>query len=83
MFYIYYNWHIKRGAIHRAECGNCKDGKGKHVNASAAYGAWHGPYTSGLTAVVEAHKLNPNIHFCRQCGPRKSERKGVGDDTAV
>jgi hypothetical protein len=43
-FYIYENWHRKRGAIHYADCGYCNHGKGMHVEDSAKNGKWHGPF---------------------------------------
>lgn len=79
MYYAYENWTVERtprATIHRAECSDCNDGKGKHPGASDLHGKWHGPFVS----VTEAENAmqdpkrrvshrDVTMRRCKRCSP--------------
>lgn len=74
-YYIYRNWQAeKKARIHRASCGNCKDGKGSHNNPSGdKYGKWFGPYSTIEEAQKEACQtykgMKLKLKKCITCNP--------------
>jgi hypothetical protein len=72
-YHVYENWTVEgrpRATIHRSACSFCNNGKGIHPGASAAHGAWHGPFASLHEAEDTAtRKGNGNVRHCKFCHP--------------
>ncbi len=73
-FYFYHNWervpHIK---IHKGDCGECKDGKGKQpAKVSGLNSVWSGKFdTKQLAVAYITNYINQNlpIEYCTKCNP--------------
>jgi hypothetical protein len=66
-YYIYENWHRKRGAIHLSNCSYCNDGGGTQAADSGQNGKWRGPF-SRENAFRSAKKMT-NVEPCKVCNP--------------
>ena len=69
-YYIYENWHRKRGRIHLASCGYYNDGRGPQQADSGKNGRWHGPFDRNHAfAAVEHLQMSADIQPCAVCNP--------------
>lgn len=69
-YFVYENWTLKRGRVHRAQCAQCNHGKGKHETDSGRNGKWHGPYRDRALAFKKAESLrHPDMKACGFCKP--------------
>jgi len=53
MYWVYENWQARghKVVIHKASCGDCKNGKGKSgQGTNPAYGRWLGSFQTYLQA---------------------------------
>jgi hypothetical protein len=59
-FYIYENWRAAdhKEIIHRASCGDCKNGRGKGGGTNPTNGHWHGPYPT----LHQAEAASASLH---------------------
>ena len=58
-FYIYENWLAgpHKVVVHRSNCGQCNNGKGRPSGHDANHARWHGPYTSLSQARAASHEM--------------------------
>ncbi len=49
-YWLYENWKAPRARVHRATCGHCNNGEGKHEGAGDLNGHWIGPFSSAVEA---------------------------------
>jgi hypothetical protein len=70
-YYIYGNWHRKRGAVHLAECSFCNHGQRTQNTDSGEYGKWRGPFdrNEAFKKVEDLHKEGIDIQPCEVCNP--------------
>ena len=69
-YYIYENWHRKRGRIHLANCTYCNEGRGIEQADSGRNGKWHGPFNRNEAfATVERLQKGADIQPCAVCNP--------------
>ena len=69
-YYVYENWHRKRGRIHLADCVYCNHGRGTQRSDSGKNGRWHGPFDrKNAFANVERLQKNADIQPCAVCNP--------------
>jgi len=69
-YYIYENWHRKRGRIHLASCVYCNEGRGTQPDDSGRHGKWHGPFNRNEAFdAVERLQKNADIQPCAVCKP--------------
>ncbi len=77
-YYIYRNWRAQKTArIHKAECGQCKMGKGCHLNPRGKEnGEWSKRFKNLKDAENDARKLYKGkrlkLKYCKTCKPEKS-----------
>jgi hypothetical protein len=68
-YWVYENWraagHVAK--VHQAVCGHCNDGRGQHGGTHPSNGRWHGPYESGITAMLAARGLGAFAMYCKNC----------------
>ena len=64
-YYIYYapdlSHHIR---IHKGECGDCQDGRGKFGTRPDR---WHGPYDTLDGATIQAIAMSKTYKLCGNC----------------
>ena len=58
-FYIYENWTAgpRKIVLHRANCGQCNQGKGRPAGHDANHARWHGPYATLAEAREASHNM--------------------------
>jgi hypothetical protein len=73
-YYFFFNFRnltSKSVLIHKASCGHCKDGLGKHGSLSNENGFWAGPFgtvDSANTALIKLQKLITTQFTYQTCG---------------
>jgi hypothetical protein len=69
-YYVYENWHRKRGRIHLGSCAYCNEGRGFQPDDSGRNGKWHGPFSrnDAFTTVKRLQK-DADIQPCAVCKP--------------
>ena len=72
-YWIYENWGHKSVRIHRSDCLQCNDGRGKLDTNNSKTGRWLGPFAS-LAAATEAMQGidEPDRGRCFFCGVPQS-----------
>jgi hypothetical protein len=70
-YYVYENWHRKRGAVHLADCSFCNQGRGMHERDSGRFGKWLGPYdrNEAFEKVEALQKEGIDVQPCLICKP--------------
>jgi hypothetical protein len=69
-YYIYENWTLDRGRIHKGECANCNYGRGTQPTDSGRNGQWRGPYEDReFTFKVAASLGRSDMRPCKKCSP--------------
>lgn len=68
-YFVYENWTLDRGRIHKATCSFCNYGTGRGVEDSGRNGKWHGPYELDA-AYAKANSLDrKEMKPCGHCKP--------------
>ena len=66
-FWLYRNFHLNTVKIHRSDCCNCRNGKGKSGQPGRS-GEWHPIRTDLPSALDRAQRLEPKrVDVCRMC----------------
>lgn len=67
-YWVYENWRHKRARIHKSECSQCNNGRGKRGTNTSGSGRWLGPYESRDHASRMMHSIDQpdrgTCHFC-------------------
>jgi 4-hydroxy-tetrahydrodipicolinate synthase len=58
-FYIYESWLAgpRKIVVHRSNCGQCNNGKGRPAGHDASHARWHGPFTTLADARTSAQEM--------------------------
>ncbi len=67
-FYVYENWSAgpHKAVLHRSNCGQCSNGKGRPAGHSANHARWHGPYAS-LSEARQVTQTLPSVLIRSEC----------------
>jgi len=69
-YFVYENWHRKRGRIHLSDCSYCNEGRGIRQTDSGKNGRWLGPLDRNEAfSLVGRLQKNADIQPCAVCNP--------------
>ena len=69
-YYIYNNWQANKDSfiIHKANCGDCQNGKGKHDKKEYGNnGVWIGPFKEIEYANAYINRIGVTSELCSRC----------------
>jgi len=67
-FFVYENWAAgpHKAVVHRANCGQCGNGKARPAGHSVNHSRWHGPYST-LSEARQVTQNLPNVLIRSEC----------------
>ncbi len=69
-YWVYENHPNNRATVHKATCGNCRNGAGKHGVGRVLTGQWYGPYQDVIEARARANSTGrAEVRDCKSCAP--------------